>query len=408
MDMVLSPLELTAKGAPDGPVVIARPHRAGAAAAWFKAHFPGEVFYAVKANPSPWVLDALWANGVNSFDVASETEIELVASRFPSAQIAFMHPVKSRRAIARAFHDFGVRAFALDSEDELAKILAETGGAKDLTLVVRIAVSADGAAYPLARKFGASSQEAPGLLRRARAASEEMLGVSFHVGSQCMRPDAFRAAMSEANRAIVKAGVVADLVDVGGGFPAIYPGMTPPPMIDYVNAIKAGFEEMYVAQNAKLWAEPGRALVAEAGSVVARVELRKGDALYLNDGAFGNLFDATHANWPFPVCLLRTSASKAKLAPFRFFGPTCDSVDTAAGTFMLPVDIREGDLIEIGQLGAYGAALSTRFNGFGQTVTIESKDAPWPSMYGSTQPAVTAQPQRKHPARKTKARVQKT
>ena len=391
MDSVLSPLDLTARQAPDGPVAIARPHRVAAAASWFRENFPGEVFYAVKANPSPWVLDALWENGVRNFDVASEVEVELVASRYPGAQIAFMHPVKSRRAIARAYREFGVKTFAIDSEDELEKILAETGGAKDLTLVVRFAVSGDGAAYPLARKFGVTEEEAPGLLRRARQATEEMLGVSFHVGSQCMRPDAYRTAMEMVNRAIVKAGVVVDIVDIGGGFPAIYPGMNPPAMIEYVDTIKAAFEDMFVAQNAKLWAEPGRALVAEAGSTVARVELRKGDALYLNDGAFGTLFDATHLNWSFPAKLLRATESRAKLAPFRLYGPTCDSMDVAAGPFMLPADIGEGDLIEIGSLGAYGMAMATRFNGFGEAVTMESKDAPWPSMYGA---APVAKPKR--------------
>ena len=403
MDSVLSPLDLTARGAPEGPVAIARPHRVAAAARWFLTHFPGEVFYAVKANPATWVLDALWANGIRNFDVASDAEAALVHGRFPGAQIAFMHPVKSRRAIARAFHDFGVKTFALDSEDELEKILAETGGAKDLTLVVRFAVTGEGAAYPLTRKFGVTTDEGPALLRKARQASEEMLGVSFHVGSQCMRPDAFRTAMDVVNRAIVKAGVVADIVDVGGGFPAIYPGMTPPPMMDYVRAIKTSFENMFVAQNAKLWAEPGRALVAEAGSTVARVELRKDDALYLNDGAFGTLFDATHLNWAFPAKLLREEPSRAKLAPFRLYGPTCDSMDAAAGPFMLPADVREGDLIEIGSLGAYGIAMSTRFNGFGDAVTIEAKDAPWPSMYGEATAPVVAMKRKRAPRKPKQA-----
>ena len=401
MDYVLSPLDLTAREAPDGPIAIARPHRVAAAAQWFTSRFPGDVFYAVKANPAPWVLEALWANGVKNFDVASEAEIQAVASRFPEAQIAFMHPVKSRRAIARAFHDYGVKTFALDSEDELQKILTETNGAKDLTLLVRFAVTGEGAAYPLTRKFGVTPEEAPALLRKTRQVSEEMLGVCFHVGSQCMRPDAFRTAMDVANRAIIEAGVLVDIVDVGGGFPAVYPGMTPPPMMDYIDAIKAGFEDMYVAQNAKLWAEPGRALVAEAGSTVARVELRKGDALYLNDGAFGTLFDATHLNWAFPAKLLRAQPSRAKLAPFRLYGPTCDSMDAAAGPFMLPADIAEGDLIEIGSLGAYGMAMSTRFNGFGDAITIESKDSPWPTMYGEAIAPVQALPKRKR-TRKSK------
>ncbi len=402
MDFVLSPLDLTAREAPDGPIAIARPHRVAAAAQWFRTNFPGEVFYAVKANPSEWVLDALWANGIKNFDVASDNEAALIAKKFADAQIAFMHPVKSRRAIGRAFHDYGVKTFALDSEDELQKILQETNHAKDLTLVVRFAVSGDGAAYPLARKFGVTAEEAPALLRKTRQVSEEMLGVSFHVGSQCMKPDAFRTAMDMVNRAIVEAGVLVDIVDVGGGFPAIYPGMTPPAMIEYVNAIKDGFEQMFVAQNAKLWAEPGRALVAEAGSTVTRVELRKGDALYLNDGAFGTLFDATHLNWAFPAKLLRETPSRAKLAPFRLYGPTCDSMDAAAGPFMLPADIQEGDLIEIGSLGAYGTAMGTRFNGFGETVTIESKDAPWPTMYGEAEAAVVAMPKRKRTTSTTK------
>jgi ornithine decarboxylase len=402
MDYVLSPLDLTAREAPEGPVAIARPHRVAAAAEWFRTHFPGEVFYAVKANPSEWVLDALWGAGIKNFDVASDAEAALVARKFPDAQIAFMHPVKSRRAIARAFHDFGVKTFALDSEDELQKILAETNNAKDLTLIVRFAVTGEGAAYPLTRKFGVTAEEAPALLRKTRQVSEEMLGVSFHVGSQCMRPDAYRTAMDAANRAIVEAGVLVDIVDVGGGFPAIYPGMSPPPMIEYVKAIKDGFESMYVAQNAKLWAEPGRALVAEAGSTVTRVELRKGDALYLNDGAFGTLFDATHLNWAFPAKLLRETPSRAKLAPFRLYGPTCDSMDAAAGPFMLPADIAEGDLIEIGSLGAYGTAMGTRFNGFGETVTIESKDSPWPTMYGEATGTVTAMPKRKRAPKKPK------
>ena len=391
MDKVLSPLDLVVGKPPEGPVAIARPHRVKAAAEWFRAHLPAEIFYAVKANPSPWVLDTLWQAGVRGFDVASEGECQLIAERFPKAQMIFMHPVKSRRAIARAYHDFGVKAFSLDTEDELEKILAETNGAKDLTLIVRLAVSSDGAAYPLAQKFGASPHEAPALIRRAREATDESMGVSFHVGSQCLRPDAFRNAMVDTSRAIIQAGVVCDVVDVGGGFPAIYPGMTPPPMAEYVRTIKDAFEDMPVAQNAALWAEPGRALVADAGSVVARVELRKGDALYLNDGSYGNLFDATHANWPFPVKLLRAKASRAKTAPFRFYGPTCDSLDAASCKFMLPADIAEGDYIEIGQLGAYGAAMATKFNGFETEATVVAADSPTPSMYEIEKPAV-AQP----------------
>jgi ornithine decarboxylase len=390
MDLVQSPLEFVTSATPEHPVAVARPHRVKAAARWFVERFPGQVFYAVKANPSLWALDALWAGGVRGFDVASEAEVKLVGERFPEARIAFMHPVKSRRAIRTAYRDYGVRIFALDSVDELEKIIAETGGAKDLTLIVRMAVSNEGASYPLIQKFGAAPAEAPELLRRARQATEEIMGVSFHVGSQCMRPLAYKTAMLEVNRAIIAAGVVVDVVDIGGGFPAIYPEMNPSPLQAYMGEIAEGFEQMYVAQNAQLWAEPGRALVAEAGSIVARVELRKGDALYLNDGGYGNLFDAAHVNWKFPVKLLRAKASRAKLAPFRFYGPTCDSLDAAAGPFLLPADIREGDYIEIGMLGAYSTSIATHFNGFGETVTVEAKDAPWPTLFAQPGEAAPA------------------
>jgi ornithine decarboxylase len=301
--------------------------------------------------------------------------------------MAFMHPVKSRRAIATAYHDHGVKTFALDTHEELAKILEATDGAPDLTLIVRLAVSAEGAAYSLSGKFGVEIHEAASLLLATRRATEGRMGVSFHVGSQCMRPTAFQAAMAQANRAIVRAGVLVDIVDVGGGFPSVYPGMMPPDMADYIDSIDRGFAEMSVHEDTELWCEPGRALVAEASSILTKVELKKGDALYLNDGSYGSLFDAAHAKWPFPVKLFRGEGGEAvevegNLRPFRFYGPTCDSLDHMPGPFWLPDDIREGDYIEIGMLGAYGIAMNTRFNGYGDAETVVVQDAPMASMFG--------------------------
>jgi ornithine decarboxylase len=357
------------------------------AARWFQDNFKGDVFYAVKANPSPWVIEALAANGVRSFDVASIPEIELVSRHAPGSRMAFMHPVKSRVAIASAYRDHGVTTFALDTHEELAKILEATGGADDLTLVVRLAVSAEGAAYSLSGKFGVETHEASALLLAARQATQGRLGVSFHVGSQCMRPTAFQAAMAQASRAIVRAGVLVDIVDVGGGFPSVYPGMVPPDMADYLDSIERGFAEMMVHEDTELWCEPGRALVAEASSILTKVELKKRDALYLNDGSYGSLFDAAHTKWPFPVKLFRKDGDAAievegPLKPFRFYGPTCDSLDHMPGPFWLPEDVREGDYVEIGMLGAYGVAMNTRFNGFGDAETVAVKDAPMASMFG--------------------------
>jgi ornithine decarboxylase len=174
---------------------------------------------------------------------------------------------------------------------------------------------------------------------------------------------------------------------VGGGFPSVYPGMIPPDLADYVDSIDRGFAEMMVHETTELWCEPGRALVAEGSSILTKVELRKGDAIYLNDGSYGSLFDAAHTKWPFPVKLLRKDGDEAvevegPLKPFRFYGPTCDSIDHMPGPFWLPEDIGEGDYVEIGMLGAYGVAMNTRFNGFGDAETVEVEDAPMASMFG--------------------------
>lgn len=382
-----TPLDLVRERSPERPVAFARPGVVAVAARWFQDSFQGDVFYAVKANPSPWVIETLAKNGVNSFDVASIREIELVAQFAPGARMAFMHPVKSRKAISEAYNRFGVKTFALDTHEELAKILEATGGAEDLTLIVRLAVVAEGASYSLAGKFGVDLHEAPALLLAARRATQGKMGVSFHVGSQCMRPTAYQAAMAQAQRAIVRAGVLVDIIDVGGGFPSVYPGMIPPDMSDYVDSIQRGFAEMSVHEETELWCEPGRALVAEASSILTKVELKKGDAVYLNDGSYGSLFDAAHMKWPFPVKLYRGEGEDAHevggpLKPFRFYGPTCDSIDHMPGPFWLPEDIREGDYVEIGMLGAYGVAMKTNFNGFGDAEIVEVQDAPMASMFG--------------------------
>ncbi|HZZ37209.1 MAG TPA: hypothetical protein VFE03_15920 [Caulobacteraceae bacterium] len=310
-----SPLDLVRERSPERPVALVRPDAVAVAARWFQDKFKGDVYYAVKANPSPWVIRTLTENGVTAFDVASIPEIELVAEHAPGGRLAFMHPVKSRAAIACAYAEHGVRTFAIDTLEELDKILEATGGAKDLNLIVRVAVEASGAAYSLAGKFGVEPRDAAPLLLAARRATQELMGVSFHVGSQCMRPSAFQAAMAQISRALVRAGVLADVVDVGGGFPSVYPGMIPPDLSEYLGAIERGFAEMMVHETTELWCEPGRALVAEGASVLTRVELKKGDALYLNDGA-------------------------------------------------------------------YGSALATRFNGFGESDSAVMTDAPMASMFG--------------------------
>jgi ornithine decarboxylase len=355
---------------PAEPMHCVRPVAIVAAAEAFVAGFPGDVLYAVKCNPEPAVLRALAAGGIEHFDCASLAEVALVRSLLPRAAIHFMHPVKSRLAIASAYREHGVRDFVFDSPEELAKILQETGNAGGLGLVVRIALPAGPARYDLSGKFGAEPEEAAALLRAARPHAER-LGVSFHVGSQCLDPLAWRTAIAVAGSVIRQAGVPVDLLDVGGGFPVAYPDAAPPPLGAFFAEIEAAAEALGLP-HLRLWAEPGRALAAGGMSLVVQVQGRRGTMLFINDGIYGSLSDAGAPGFRYPTRLLRRS--EAPVEQVGFFGPTCDSADRMAGPFLLPSDAREGDWIEIGQLGAYGACLRTGFNGFDRGMTVEVRE----------------------------------
>ncbi len=368
---------------PVEPVSLHRPHAAARAARFFAEKFPGKALYAVKANPSPDLLRILWESGITHYDVASLAEVRQVAAVLPGATLCFMHPVKAQEAIAEAYHQHGVRVFSLDSHDELAKITRATGDAADLTLCVRVRVSSDLSKLSLSSKFGAEQADLPRLLMDARQASDA-LGICFHVGSQAMTPHAYALALEQVRLAIVNSGVTVDVVDVGGGFPSRYPGMEPPPLQDYFETIHRCFERLPVSYSSELWCEPGRALCAEYSSLIVRVEKRRGDELFINDGAYGALFDAAHIGWRFPVELLRTQPSRARDMAFSFYGPTCDDMDHMAGPFMLPADTQAGDYIEIGMMGAYGCTMRTGFNGFGATSAFTVEDAPMVTMYDET------------------------
>ena len=373
--------DLVAVTRPEEPMHCLRPAALEAAARDFVQGFPGATLYAVKCNPEPAVLRALWRGGVRHFDCASAAEVALVRSMFPKAAIHFMHPVKARGAIREAWARQGVRDFVLDSAGELAKILEETGAgaAEGLGLVVRLALPKGEAAYDLSGKFGAAPEEAAALLRAARPHAAR-LGLSFHVGSQCLDPLAWGRAIALAGQVVREAGVALEVLDVGGGFPAAYPGMeAPPPLGAFFAEIEDAAEEAGLGGCA-LWAEPGRALVAGGASVVVQVQLRRGDALYVSDGVYGALSDAAaRMGFAFPARLIRAPEGAAPfsvLRDFVLFGPTCDSADRMPGPWALPEDVAEGDWIEIGQLGAYGTSLRTPFNGFDRASLVEVRDAP--------------------------------
>lgn len=383
-------LAVVRASAPEQPAILNRPHAAARAARFFVEKFPGKSLYAVKANPSADLIRILWDSGVTHYDVASIAEVRLVRETLPEAVLCFMHPVKAPSAIREAYRTYGVRVFSLDSLEELEKIKAATADAEgkvpeDLTLCVRLRVSSEYSELSLASKFGCDLANAAELLQATRQVADS-LGVCFHVGSQSMSPHAYVQALERVRAAIVDASVLVDIIDVGGGFPSIYPGMEPPPLEDYFGVIDRTYESLPVSYSAELWCEPGRALCAEYNSMIVRVERRRGAELYINDGAYGALFDAAHVGWRFPVRVLRDEVAndvetEIEMEPFSFYGPTCDDMDHMEGPFELPVDVKVGDYIEIGMLGAYGAAMKTAFNGFGETEVFEVTDEPMSSQY---------------------------
>lgn len=368
---------------PDEPIHCLRPTTVTATARTFVDAFPGDVMYAVKCNPDPSMLRAIAAGGVTHFDCASIAELRLVRTMFPDADLHFMHPIKARSAIREAWAQLGVRDFVLDSIEELTKLqteIAATGVPGKPGLIIRLALPKGDARLDLSGKFGAAPELAAELLRAARPLAAR-LGVSFHVGSQCLDPLAWRDALALTGEIIRAAGVPVEIVDIGGGFPVAYPDQDPPPLGAFIAEIEEGFERLRLP-NARLWAEPGRALVAGGASVVVQVQHRRGDALYINDGVYGSLADAGALSFRYPVRLIRPQGEAQGQTPsdetvgFTLYGPTCDSADVMRGPFVLPANIQEGDWIEVGQLGAYGACMRTAFNGFDRARIVEVSDRP--------------------------------
>ena len=366
---------------PDYPVYCIRTEEIKKSVNFFKEHFSGKILYAVKTNPHEKVIKQIILSGVKDFDVASLREIKLIKKINSEVKLHFMHTIKSKRSIFSAYHDYGVKSFALDNKEELRKILEATNGAKDLQLFVRIAISNEHAEIDLSRKFGALPAEALGLVRLCKEHSKK-LGISFHVGSQCMEKISYSTGIREIANIIKKTKIIPDIINVGGGFPAIYPDLKPEPLIKYIEEIKKELNNLKLKKLPEIVCEPGRAIVAESGSTIVKIILRKKQNLYINDGTYGSLFDAGVPNFIFPSKMItdRRFQSK-KLTSFSFFGPTCDSLDYMKGPFLLPNNIKEGDYIELGQLGAYGLTFRTSFNGFYSNEIFEVSDKPIMSLY---------------------------
>ena len=367
---------------PERPVYCIRKNSIHVASKTFQNKFPGKVLYAVKTNPHPAVLKTIVDSGIENFDVASIQEIEDIRKINPDAKCSYMHTVKSRESIKDAYFRYNVKSFSLDTKDELVKIIESTNHAKDLELFVRVAVSNEHAEIDLSKKFGVPVSEASALLRLTKQYAKK-IGLSFHVGSQCMHPISYSKGIREIGNIIKKTKILPDYINVGGGFPAIYPDLVPQSLDNYFKEIKKSLESLKLEKLPEIICEPGRALVAESGSTIVRVNLRKKQKLYINDGTYGTLFDAGTPNIVFPSRLIKNGKIiSKKLTAFDFYGPTCDSMDYMKGPFLLPNNIKENDYIELGQLGAYGLTFRTQFNGYYSNEIYEVEDNPIMTMYG--------------------------
>ena len=366
---------------PDEPIYCIRKTSIQVASKFFQNNFPGKVLYAVKTNPHPLVIKTIIDSGIKNFDVASINEIKAIKDIDKTVKCSFMHTVKSRESIKEAYFNYGVKTFSLDSKDELIKIIESTGQAKDLELFVRVAVSNEHAEIDLSKKFGALTSEATGLLRLTKQYAKK-IGLSFHVGSQCMHPISYSKGIKEIGNIIKRTKIIPDYINVGGGFPTIYPDLIPQSIESYFNEIQDALKNLKLDKLPEIICEPGRAIVAESGSTIVRVNLRKKQKLYINDGTYGTLFDAGVPNIVYPSKLITNGRIiSKKLTSFDFYGPTCDSMDYMKGPFILPNNIKENDYIELGQLGAYGLTFRTDFNGLYSNNIFELEDRPIMTMY---------------------------
>ncbi len=366
---------------PNDPVYCIRKQPIITASKFFQNNFPGKVLYAVKTNPNLEVLKTILQSGINQFDVASLKEILTIKKVNKDVKCSYMHTVKSRENIKEAYFKYGIKTFALDSKDELVKILETTEFAEDLELFVRISVSNEHAEIDLSKKFGAATSESIGLLRLVKQYSKKV-GISFHVGSQCMHPISYTKGIAEIGKIIRKTKIIPDYINVGGGFPTIYPDLISQPMLNYFNEIKVSLNNLKLDKMPEIICEPGRAIVAESGSTIVKVILRKKKKLFINDGTYGTLFDAGIPNIVYPSKLItQNKIISKKVTAFDFYGPTCDSMDYMKGPFLLPNNVKEGDYIELGQLGAYGLTFRTEFNGFYSDEIYEVEDSPIMTMY---------------------------
>jgi ornithine decarboxylase len=367
--------ELLKKCDPAGPVYCIYPHVYLETAENFLKGFPGRVLYAVKANDNPRILRLLNQAGVRHFDCASLPEIEKVRAACPDATCYFMVPVYLRGAVEAAYQSHGVRHFMVDHASGVDSLAARIS-LEDCVVFARMAVSHDAAFVDLSSKFGAPPDDIPGLLERIRSRGGEP-ALAFNVGTMVTRPEAYSHSMAVARAVLESLDFRVRLVDIGGGFPRSYPDFSMPPLEDFHAAVARAARLLPIEDGGAILSEPGRALSAPGLSAVVEVLLRKEDRLYLNDGMYGIFWELRFkAHRRFPVRAYRKGERlEGATASFTLFGPTCDSSDELPGGVELPEDIRPGDHLEFGSIGAYSLSGRTDFNGHYSDRIVEISSA---------------------------------
>ncbi len=366
--------ELLSVERPKNPVYCIYPHIYLATARHFLGGFPGRVLYAVKANSDPQVLRLLTEAGICHFDCASLPEIELIHSINPDATKYFMIPTRIRGAAATAQKKYGVRHFLVDHMSGLSQLTEEIEPPR-CVIFARMAVHHESAMEDLSVRFGAPPDEMPALLTAIRDTGAEP-ALAFNVGSSVTDPEAYRYAISVAKSVLEQLPFRIRLIDVGGGYPKSYPNFLVPELEEYFSAVAESAAGLPLADNAEVLGEPGRALAAPGLSAVVEVLLRKDNRLFINDGMFGVFWVLRiDGHNGYPVRTYRDALPhEGETMDFQLSGPTCDSTDTLPGLVPLPVDIRAGDYLEFGNIGAYSISGRTDFNGYysDRIVTITS------------------------------------
>ncbi len=362
---------------PVSPVYCIYPHIYRETAREFVSGFPGRVLYAVKANDHPDVIRLLHEGGVTHFDCASVPEIERVREACEDVTPYFMVPVRLRGAARDAQSRLHVRHFMVDHLSGIEP-LAQEIDMRRAVVFARMAVHHESAMQDLSAKFGAPPDEMPAILHAIRDAGAEP-ALAFNVGSGVTSVDAYSYAIELAESVLRKLPFAIRLVDIGGGYPKSYPGFAVPPLQEYFNRIRDAAARLPLADGGEVMGEPGRALAGPGLSAVVEVLLRKNNRLYLNDGMYGIFWELRFRGHDrYPLRAYRHGEGMTGGAQkFKLFGPTCDGTDVMPGEVELPSDIRPGDYLEFGAIGAYSLAGRTSFNGHysDDIVTIDNATA---------------------------------